>query len=108
MAQPAAKYSLFLEPLTLTVDFFVEYAIVNHNRRNVFMKLNRHALENRSQWARADIALPPFDLSALAAETAKAPAWFTLARATSSAPSRRRAAKLIGAGRQTGIIVAEG
>ncbi|MEA5016350.1 MAG: mannitol dehydrogenase family protein [Candidatus Limiplasma sp.] len=74
------------------------------------MKLNRSALENRSQWAQADIALPSFDLNALAAETAKAPVWIhfgagNIFRAFPAAVQQ----KLLGMGAaKTGIIVAEG
>jgi fructuronate reductase len=74
------------------------------------MKLNRYALENRSQWAQADIALPPFDLDILAAETAKAPTWihFGAGNIFRAFPAMVQQKLLSAGAAKTGIIVAEG
>lgn len=74
------------------------------------MKLNRSALENRSQWADAGIALPQFDLDVLAAETAKAPAWihFGAGNIFRAFPAAVQQTLLDTGAANTGIIVAEG
>jgi fructuronate reductase len=74
------------------------------------MKLNRSALENRSQWADAGIALPQFDLDVLAAETAKAPAWihFGAGNIFRAFPAAVQQTLLDTGAASTGIIVAEG
>lgn len=74
------------------------------------MKLNRYELQSRAQWAEAGIVLPQFDPGAMAAETAKAPAWVhfgagNIFRAFPAALQQR----LLNLGAvKTGIVVAEG
>lgn len=74
------------------------------------MKLNRSALENRSQWADAGIALPRFDLETVAAETAKAPVWihFGAGNIFRAFPAAVQQGLLDTGAVKTGIIVAEG